>query len=183
MILHRLTGMLIRRLLLFFGFLLDLSMLDSITVLPIFFSLSLGGSPNETPENNDDDNSSSSKKKDALMLVNKLLFRIATADFLPPFFAPLTTHTAYYDNTEALCPPPGSRFGREGTAPRRRVGVTLTVYRCYATDRASDKCVSLPRLHRSGGEQRRSLPSTVLLQHFLGTRNNYLPKANGNRRL
>lgn len=37
LILHRLTGMLIRRLLLFFGIFFELCLLDSITVLPIFY--------------------------------------------------------------------------------------------------------------------------------------------------
>lgn len=80
MILHRLTGMLIRRLLFFFGIFFELSLLDSITVLPIFFFLK-------------------TSKNTKGVLVNKLLFRIATGHHQqppPPFLqlpSQLTTTT------------------------------------------------------------------------------------------
>lgn len=108
--------MLIRRLLLFFGIFFELSLLDSITVLPIFFF---------------------KRAKGVLTTCC-----IATADYqqLPPpllQLPPLLTTT-----TLELPHPPGSRLGRG----EKRQGTRFNqhcVYRCYVTLWTHEKSVSL----------------------------------------
>lgn len=106
--------MLIRRLLLFFFF--ELSLLDSITVLPIFFLFFLLlVKPQKERKGNGRERS---------VFVSKLLY----GDCRPSTTASAFTsaaQSAYYDNTEALPHPPGSRLGRE-----KRQGTHLQMSLC-----------------------------------------------------
>lgn len=125
LILHRLTGMLIRRLLLFFGIFFELSLLDSITVLPIFFFLKRA------------------KTQKVCQLTNCCFVsrldtinnRLHLSSSCPVNL--LRQHCGAASST------------RKQARPRIEAGhstsnqfLTLTVYRCYVTVRTSEKCVS-----------------------------------------